>query len=51
MILFEYYSDEKKGMLKYGMTKDETRKIIKSGYIPNKKSEFKNEMRIHADLC
>ncbi|APJ02828.1 hypothetical protein [Silvanigrella aquatica] len=43
MILFEYHSDEKIGMLKSGMSIDETRNLFKSCYKNCKKSEFKSE--------
>jgi len=43
MILFEYYSDEKKGMLKAGISKDATRNNFKSCYKNCQKSEFKSE--------
>ncbi len=43
MILFNYHSDEKIGMLKTGMSIAETRNVIKSGYNFCKKSEYKKD--------
>jgi hypothetical protein len=43
MLLFEYYSDEKTGMLKPGMSMEETRKIIKSNYDFYKKGKFNDD--------
>lgn len=37
MMVFEYYNDEKKGMLRPGMTMAETSKVLKSDYIFYKK--------------